>query len=158
MSSPPVDPYTRLQRLEDQRAVTDCIHSVCHVVDGTDAAAWLDLFTPDGVFTWRANDGAAPALDLHGHDALGAWFAQHRSNNPAGSQMHIVLHPIVSLDGDAARVRSAYQTLRVADGQIVVASTGRYEDLLVRSPDGVWRLAERHAIGAMMRQAAPARA
>lgn len=158
MSSAPVDSAARIQHLLDERALTDRIHSVCYAVDGADSAAWLDVFTPQGVFTWRASDDAAPALDLRGHEALAAWFSQHRNNNPIGSQMHIVLHPIVSIDGDAAHAKSAYQTLRMADGQIVVASAGRYEDRFVRSADGAWRLAEHHAIGVMMRQAAPPRA
>ena len=153
-----IDPAARLQRLEDNRAVTDRIHAVCYAVDGSDRSAWLDLFTPQGVFTWRASHDAAPALDVRGHDALAAWFEQHRTTNPIGSQMHIVLHPIVAIARDEARARSAYQTLRTADGQIVVASTGWYEDRLVRSADGAWRLAEHHAIGSMMRQAAPPRA
>ncbi len=157
MPPAPDDSAARLQRLEDERAVVARLHSVCFAVDGTDEAAWLDVFTPAGVFTWRATDDAVPALDLRGHEALAVWFRTHRTNNPVGSQMHIVLHPIVTIDGDEARAKTAYQTLRMIDGQVVVASTGRYDDRLVRSADGAWRLAEHHAVGSMMRQAAPAR-
>ncbi|MDB5424953.1 MAG: hypothetical protein JWQ29_2369 [Phenylobacterium sp.] len=151
------DLAARLQRMEDERDIVTRLHAVCYAVDGPDEAAWLDGFTAGGVFTWRPAAGAEPKLDLRGQAALAEWFAGHRKNNPLGTQVHIVLHPIVSLGGDTARVKSTYVTLRLVEGEIVVASSGRYDDGLSRCADGAWRLDEHHSIGNMMRQPQPVR-
>jgi hypothetical protein len=59
---------------------------------------------------------------------------------------------VISVDGDEARAESWYVVIRSeGDPKLGVRSAGRYHDRLVRSADGVWRIAERDAVGEMPR-------
>lgn len=139
----------RLARLEAERDILHLLHAVCTAVDGEVAAAWLDCFTQDGAFSWAPIEGAAVGLDLNGRAELGDWFTKHRTINPVGSQMHLLLHPVIVVEGDHARATTSYLTVRrTADG-LQLASAGRYMDQVRRESDGPWRVSEHRAIGAM---------
>lgn len=142
---------TRLAKLEGERAIVELLHRICRTVDASIVEDWLDCFEQDGAFVWSASADAAPALELYGSDDLRNWFAQHRSHNPVHSQMHIVLHPEIEVEGDTAVARSSYTTIRAIDRELVTFSTGRYIDQVRRSSDGRWRVVHRHGVGAMAR-------
>lgn len=141
----------RLQLLEDREAILELLHRVCFTIDGAVVADWLECFVPEAVFSWTRDPDVPPVLNLRGRDALAVWFAQHRDANAVGSQTHIFLHPVVSVRGDIADVASSYMTLRAVDGDVVVASAGKYADRARRGHDGRWRLVERRSFGTMMR-------
>jgi hypothetical protein len=117
----------------------------CHAMDGDDPAALLDCFAADGVFRYYAAGAAEPELDLRGHQALAAWFAQHRERTPIGSQTHVTVNAAISIREAAADVRATYLSVREsADGGIEISATGTYHDrVAVDERDGRWRFVER---------------
>lgn len=138
----------RLDRLEAERDVLNRLHEACVTVDGPSAEAWLDCFTRDGAFSWAPSEGAARELDLNGRAELAAWFAQHRVTNPVGSQMHVLLHPVIAIEAEVAAATTSYMTLRMGADGLFVASAGVYADRLRREADGRWRMSEHRATGA----------
>ena len=63
----------------------------------------------------------------------------------AGDDLHIVVNPEISIDGDRATARSTWIYLvRGDDGEPTLCKVGHYEDELVRE-DGEWRFARRFA-------------
>jgi hypothetical protein len=141
----------RVRLLEDQRAVLLRLNAACFAIDGAEKDSWLKCFTEDGVFTWAPSADGATLLHCRGHESLAEWFSAHRASIPAGSQVHVLLHPLVEISGDAARVISTYVTIRSIGEEIGIKSAGRYHDRLARCSDGEWRLVERRAIGQMSR-------
>jgi uncharacterized protein (TIGR02246 family) len=111
--------------LEDRDEILQLLYRYNHAIDGGDASGWADLFTKDGVF----DVGGEPMV---GRDALVEFAA-----NVHGLR-HVVVNPLIELEGDSATVR-AY--LFVLHGS-AIAVTGSYLDEVVRTADG-WRFAKR---------------
>lgn len=153
MADQPDSIETRLQRLEDERAIVDRIHAFATTIDNKEFDAWLDGFTPDGRWSWSESKTAEPRFDISGREALTKWLDGHREAFPPGEEHHVVTNPrVVEIDGDTARAESWYIVVRSeGDPKLGVRSAGRYHDRLQRGADGVWRLAERHAVGEMPR-------
>jgi hypothetical protein len=127
-------------------AITAALNNICAAVDGADRNRWVDCFLADGTFTWAPTKESGPVLDLAGADELAAWFDQHRSARPVGTQIHVLNNPYVTIDANGAAVESSYLTLRSVAGRIEVASCGRYVDRLLCGGDGEWRIARREAV------------
>ena len=144
----------QVQRLEDIESIKGLLHELTLAVDDDAADDWLECFTVTGRFSWAPSADADPLLDVNGRDDLREWFEGHRVANPVGSQTHLMLHPVIEVTGDTATVRSSYVTLKFFDGEIVVATSGRYRDRLDRQPDRRWLLSWRHCTSRMMRGAA----
>ena len=147
----------RLRRLEDERAITDRIHAFAQTIDNKEFDAWLDGFTEDGRWSWRESRTAEPVFEAVGRQQLSAWLDAHRERFPPGEEHHVVTNArVISVDGDEARAESWYVVVRSeGDPKLGVRSAGRYHDRLVRSSDGVWRIASRDAVGEMPRPAEP---
>jgi uncharacterized protein (TIGR02246 family) len=124
-----------LERVLDHLAIRELTARYNRAFDDVDAEAWADTFTPDGVMEY----GGPP---ISGRDDLVAM-----SRATGYGYVHVTTDPVIVVDGDRATQSC---TLVVATrskerGPVGVAMTGRYEDELVRTPDG-WRLARRRAI------------
>jgi SnoaL-like domain len=70
---------------------------------------------------------------------------------PPGTMNHTTVHPRVTVNGDHAEASSRFVSIRSREDGLFVASTGSYQDKLVRCEDGRWRFAERHSVGDMPR-------
>jgi SnoaL-like protein len=140
-----------LAALLDERNVIDALYAYCEAADAETPGAFVDCFTPDGLFTYRASATATPSLTCRGHEALERWFRERLPVVVPGTMNHTTVHPRVAIDGDEARVTSRFLSIRAREGALVVASTGSYDDRLVRCQDGRWRFLERHSIGDMPR-------
>ena len=94
---------------------------------------WGALFTPDAVFTvWgRTYRGRREIV------------AEIGGMQPEAPGKHVVLQPVIDLDGDAhARAWTDLTALATTDRGIAIATMGRYHDRLVVH-EGRWRFAER---------------
>jgi ketosteroid isomerase-like protein len=140
-----------LARLLDERAVIATLYAYCEAADADTPDRFVDCFMTDGLFTYRAFSEPEPTLRCRGHAELERWFRERLPQVPPGTMNHTTIQPHVTVDGDSAEARSRFVSIRARDGVLVVASTGRYEDRLVRCEDGRWRFAERHSIGDMPR-------
>jgi ketosteroid isomerase-like protein len=146
----------RIRALEDEREITRTLLQYVHEIDqGEDPAAFGDCFTDDGIW-WASIDGPFAGLGGSRHEGrtdIEHWFsgmprlkkeAAGAQTTPRGKSKHYLISPDIQVDGDRATAES-YHLETTAD-QIgpLITSMGRYLDVLVRCPDGRWRIAERH--------------
>ena len=75
--------------------------------------------------------------------ALASRFLACAVHAPAMYHKHLLIEPLISIQGDTATVHSMFSRLdRYPEGPGIRA-LGRYRDTLVRCPDGRWRFTER---------------
>lgn len=125
-----------LERVLDHLAIRELTARYNRAFDDVDSEAWADTFTPDGVMDYG---GDAP---ISGREAL-----VKMSQATGYGFVHITTDPIIEVDGDRASQRC---TVIIANrsrerDRVGIAMTGRYEDELVRTPDG-WRFRRRTAV------------
>lgn len=136
----------RVNRLEDERAILDTLHRYGQAADRGDDAIWADLFTEDGVFV-AFDRGGQQLFRLAGRDELAPWLRKFRAGETRLSK-HVVLAPVIELDGANALVKS-YLTRLIENADPyqspVVLLMGRYDDEMVRGVDGKWRFRTRTA-------------
>lgn len=139
---------SRLQLLEDEQAILDTLYGYGHGLDYGLEDAWIDCWTPDAILDWPGR-----AL-MQGHAALRQGFRNH-THAPAVLHKHIVIDPVVSIDGDVATVLSMFARLDRYPGGPRIRAFGRYRDTLVRCLDGRWRIRSRYPDIESIRTEAP---
>jgi ketosteroid isomerase-like protein len=112
--------------IDDELTILRTLASYCQRCDDGDFPALVDLFAPDGTFTYR---GHSPS----GRAALERWFAEHYPPNRRGK--HLTMDSVIDITGDRATAVSDFMLLGVTDGAISVEAAGRYRDAFVRSGD-----------------------
>jgi hypothetical protein len=127
----------------EERAILRVLYSYCHAIDYGEETRWLALFTADGIFHVDMPRGLSP-IHCAGQTELAAFIGAH-PRAPAALHKHLLLNPLVDLQGDEARVASYFQMLLDIDGTPTTYCFGRYLDRLVRSESGLWRFRERVA-------------
>lgn len=138
----------RLALLEDERAILRTLHAYGHTIDSGDEAGWVGCFTEDGVFA------ATDWFRVSGREELKAFIAEH-TRPPDPAHKHLVIEPLIALDGDRATCVSYFAVLMHHDGEPVLRVFGRYHDRL-RREDGGWRFEERLAEIQSMKPGLPA--
>jgi len=129
----------RIAALEDEQAIIRLMHRYCHTADqGGDFGA---IFTDDGVFDVTMADGRK-IRRYEGLPAIREYW-RTRETPPGRFDKHLVLSPVVTVDGDRARAVSDFVVLQDTADRVLV-TYGRYHDTLVRQ-DGAWRLCERRS-------------
>jgi hypothetical protein len=137
----------RLQELEDREGIRDAIHRFGHALDYGPAEAWVDCFTPDGVFDIRTRKGL-PSYNEYptvnrGSEAL-LKLAMAHPVAPDEYHKHLTLLPeYIEIKGDTAKVRSYFIVIHEIKGPPETVHSGSYDDVFVRCPDGRWRIKER---------------
>ena len=128
-----------------ERAVLDTLYRYGHSIDYGLEEDWLDCFEPDGAFDVRYRVGAKPSRRYEGRHDLAGFIAGH-SRAPDRWHKHLLLEPLVTVDGGRATARSYFARLDADhDGTPFVRAFGRYLDQLARGSDGRWRFVERVA-------------
>jgi ketosteroid isomerase-like protein len=117
----------------DELAIRRALATYSQRLDDGDFAGLAALFTSDGTFDYSGQGTTGRAQLEH-------WFAT--MNPPERLGKHLTLNVVVDVDGDHASVSSDFLFLRLADGSITPAITGRYRDDFVRT-DGRWLLRSR---------------
>jgi len=138
----------KLQRLEDERAISDLISRYGYLVDLPMEEEWLALFTEDGVMDAVYGHGVYEGQSRwEGIDALRGFI-----NDPAGRRrpeaytrtMHLTnLNMVIHIDGDEATA-DAYSAviLRPHEGPLRLTTAG-VSQWKCRRVDGVWKLVQR---------------
>jgi SnoaL-like domain len=145
----------RLEALEAERGVLATLYRYGHALDYGAEADWVDCFVPTAHYEIRGTDGRVRTYN--GQDALAAFAARH-TRVPERFHKHVVMDPVVAIDGERATAVSYFMRLDDADGERVVYAFGRYRDELVRGEDGRWRFAVRIAeVESRRRDPAPRR-
>lgn len=132
----------RLALLEDERAILRNLHAYPPAIDHGGDEAWADCFTDDGIFDSRGKSGTTRVLK--GREAL-ADFARQFARPPARYSKHLIVEPLIDVDGDVAHSSSYFAVLVDFEDRPCVWVFGRYSDTLARCPDGKWRFSERIA-------------
>jgi hypothetical protein len=129
----------RLARLEAEAAILRTLHRYGHAIDAGDEAAWVDLFSPDGEFQVR---GPGVEYTISGRAELLRFIARH-SRRPEAFHEHVVVQPVISVDGERATCVSRFFVIVMDGERPVVRTFGTYRDSLLRGADGVWRFVVR---------------
>ena len=128
---------SRLRLIEDRREILSSLYQYGHALDSGNETQFLDCFTPTG--SWVSN-GAKRRF--RGTNGLLGFFRNH-THSPEYEHKHVILNPLVEIDGDTATVKSVYIRFDEHPEGPYVSSFGRYADTLKRCPDGRWRIEER---------------
>jgi SnoaL-like domain len=154
----------RLRVLEDERAILATLYRYGHALDYGLEADWIDCFAAHGRYelVYRSGGTGTAAgtrpTSYQGHDEL-AGFAANHSRAPERFHKHLLIEPVVTIDGDRASAASYFLRVDDLDGERVIYAFGRYLDELARGADGRWRFTTRVAeIESRQRTAAPRRA
>ena len=126
-----------LGALQDQQEITEICYRYGLAIDSRDWAALADLFTPDA---------EAYYMDMppcHGYQAIEDTC--RAALTPLSATQHLISNVVVRLAGDRAESSCYLQAQHVKSGtaggdNFIIA--GRYDDRLVRTPDG-WRTGRR---------------
>lgn len=133
-----------LTLLREERAILRLLHGYAHAMDYGDEAAWVDVFTPDGVFDVIEVVGGRRVHRESGRAAFTHFIRGYLK--PPFYQKHMILDPLITVEGETARAEAYWLLLQrdPSDGQPIVVAFGRYRDRLVKQ-DGRWRIEERMA-------------
>jgi hypothetical protein len=133
----------RLQVLEAERGVLATLYRYGHALDYGAEADWVDCFAPTAHYEVR-EPGAGRVRSYDGRDELAAFAAAH-TRAPGRIHKHVVVDPVIAVDGEHATAVSYFLRLDHVDGEREVYAFGRYRDELVRGAGGRWRFAVRIA-------------
>jgi 3-phenylpropionate/cinnamic acid dioxygenase small subunit len=128
---------TDLRELQDRQEITELCYRYGLTLDGRDWTGLAAVFTPD-----------ANAFYLDLPPCLGYQAIEDTCRaalEPMSATQHLISNVVVRLDGDQAESSCYLQAQHVKAGtpggdNFIIA--GRYDDRLVRTPDG-WRIRER---------------
>jgi actinorhodin biosynthesis protein ActVIA len=101
-------------------------------IDTGNGEAWAATFTPDGVFN-NTNKG---------HDALVQFIKDWREKRDGANRRHLNSNMVLTPTADGANASIYLLLLNVGVRPATIATTGIYEDVLVRTPQG-WRFKSR---------------
>jgi actinorhodin biosynthesis protein ActVIA len=101
-------------------------------IDTGNGEAWAATFTPDGVFN-NTNKG---------HDALVQFIKDWREKRDGANRRHLNSNMVLTPTADGANGSIYLLLLNVGVRPATMATTGIYEDVLVRTPQG-WRFKSR---------------
>lgn len=133
----------RLRRIEDERGVIRVLHSYGHSLDYGDEDGFASCFAKDGALEVRTEHPDFPVSRVVGRDALRRFAADH-TRAPQLWHKHLVIDPLITVDGDTAHSVAYFAVLLRHNDEAIVRAFGRYDDRLVRVT-GVWCIAERIA-------------
>jgi hypothetical protein len=135
------------QQVVDHLLILNRYAAYAHAVDTNDGDAYADCYTPDGwtdISSFKTVPKLAAAGLLSFMDERGVIKGRENLRKSASivKLHHLIANVFIrSIEGDRARGSAYFVVFAPDDGR--VEHYGRYEDELVRCPDGQWRLASR---------------
>ncbi|CAO5188446.1 Ketosteroid isomerase homolog [Frankia sp. AiPs1] len=117
----------------DELAIRKIVAQYCHLCDDGRLTELVELFTPDGVFTF--------GTEHRGSVAMAAFF-DDTQGDPRKRGRHLTVNTDVDVDGDTARAVSDFLFMKVRESGPVITILGRYNDTL-RRDGGRWQFARR---------------
>jgi 3-phenylpropionate/cinnamic acid dioxygenase small subunit len=123
----------------DHHEIVQLTHKYCWALDSRTWDGLDQVFLPDATADLRS-----PLLE--GRDAIRARIA--RALEPLDATQHTVTNHMIEVEGDRATCRCylhAQHVREAAEGSPNYVLAGRYEDELVRTPEG-WRISFRRLV------------
>ncbi|GAA3732538.1 hypothetical protein GCM10022239_06160 [Leifsonia bigeumensis] len=136
----------RLAALEAERAITQLMYRYSHAIDENDLAAYIDCFTPDGIWTSERPNGMTTRFQ---GPAEFAEFIRRHTVTDQWRMKHITVHPSITLLSDSEAAAHSYFLridTRPDDGPSYIWAMGHYLDRCVRGVDDTWRFVERKVV------------
>lgn len=130
----------------DRLEISDLYARYCHIIDRGDAAGFARVYVSDGALIREspADDGQEN-LEFRGSAKLEAMMRDSYALNQ-GRRKHWISGLVVDSSGDDQALGRCYLMVFDVSGVAPVPLTsGRYEDILVKTPDG-WRFRERRVV------------
>ena len=121
-----------IETLAAKVAIQDRYSSYCYALDGSDADAFTECFTKDGVFD------VVGRSTFEGHDAMRGLIAGTSEGRPRHMYLNFLVKTIY---GDRADSTAYFLLVDKATGENT--AYGHYVDELVRESDGAWRFSRR---------------
>jgi len=134
----------RVTRLEAERDILQTLYRYAHTIDVGDEVGWADCFAVDGVFSTNPRFEGYEPYRIVGREALQE-FVRHHTRPPGLWHKHLLIEPLIDVDGERAGVQSYFAVVVDHDGVPVLRVFGRYVDQMQREADGRWRFTERQA-------------
>ncbi len=140
----------RVLALEDERSILRTLYAYGQSIDYGREDLFLDCWVDDARLTYSfavANSSGAdgrPDMSFAGHEQIAGFFRRH-THAPERYHKHFLVAPLITIEGDRARVECYNARLDAQPDGPVTTSFGRYRDELVRCPDGRWRFSSRHS-------------
>jgi ketosteroid isomerase-like protein len=126
--------------VEDRLEILDLLARYGHAYDSGDREALEQVFVEDAEFRIVGEVGRVPAA-MNGREAIVAGLTGKWAAIRPEQRRHVATNLVVLEQTDAtARAMSYLVLVSTSSGSPVVLSTGRYDDELVKGPDGRWRI------------------
>ena len=132
----------RIEALEAERDVLETCYRYSHTIDYGPPEAWAEVFTEDGVFDVHTLEGK-PGHKETGRAEL-AHYLSTKELPPAKYDKHVIFSPMITINGDEAKVESYFAAFKDAEGGPAIGVYGLYHDTLVKQ-NGTWLIKERLA-------------
>jgi ketosteroid isomerase-like protein len=135
----------------DKFAIREVLERFMRCDDDKAIDQLVELFTEDAVFVAGDNEfvGRDAIRSLIGpkHEAdPPPWTAAGEANRQPQSQ-HMLVNPLVEVDGDTATAESDFVVLHADEsGRVSPLYAGRFRDRLRRGDDGCWRITNRGSV------------
>jgi 3-phenylpropionate/cinnamic acid dioxygenase small subunit len=130
-----------LRALLDERAIIRTMHRYCRALDSGNEHEWLDVFTEDATYDTVLPDGGVYAHLTTRDEFIAFLYAYPRP--PVTAPKHVIVDPIIELDGDVALGESTFLFLNQTPGEMPrVMAWGRYIDKF-RREGALWRISSR---------------
>lgn len=126
----------------DRLEISDLYARYCHIADCGDAVGYARLFVPDGVLIREAPSDDRPETVNRGSAGLEAMLRDSFTLNRTRRRHWISGLVVDSSEDDEARGRCYLMIFDIGGITPLPLSSARYEDILVKTPDG-WRFRER---------------
>lgn len=139
-ASPTLD--ARLQRMEDERAITQLLLEYGRTLDNRDFAAYSRLFAREGEWKGALGSYQGPAAIQAAMERI---FKDAAADIPKGKNFHVMSNFVIDVQGDRATAKSLFIFYKMDGNKPVAEVAGRYEDVLIRE-NGAWRFLQRSAL------------
>jgi ketosteroid isomerase-like protein len=126
----------RLRLHDDERAIVRLLSRYAHAMYDGHVEDFVACWAEDAVFE-HVRHGQVYV----GHERLREFF-HGVSHAPAAFHKHVVIEPIIEIEGDEARCVSEFLFVQDRGGPYI-SHFGRYLDRFARGDDGSWRFTSR---------------
>lgn len=137
-----VDSDSYVRRASEEQAILRTMNRYSRAIDYCLVDEWLDVFTDDARYETVLPDGARYCL-LTSRDEFAQFLADY-PHPPEHRQKHMLINPVLEVDGDEAEGDSGWLFFTSDSGgsRPRLSAFGRYRDRF-RRRDGAWRIADR---------------